>query len=180
MKYLTGLLFLLFSQMVLAIEIKELTISGNGCDKQILKNVKPVRGDEFQIPFIFSLMKRDSSQLERKACMLAFPVALGKKEKLQLTNVSQNVTLKAFGGAHLKMSLEVNAVGAKGPKPVEIEIKNPTALDEDLKLDGVVFETKCGGDVMVRANVNAFVQGAGTASATTGDLHFFLKTVPCR
>lgn len=180
MKYLFISFFLLVSQRVLAIELKEVSIAGTGCDKHTLYNVKPFRGNEYQFPFIFSLMKRNSSQLERKACMLTFPIALGKKEKLQLSNVSQNVTLKAFGGAHLKMFLEVLAVGEKSAKPVELEIKNPTALDQDLKIDGVVFETKCGANVTVRANVNAFVQGAGTASATTGDLMLTLKTVPCR
>lgn len=180
MKFLMTGLFFIVSQFAFALEIKEITISGNGCDKQVIHNVKAARGDEFQFPFIFSLMKRDSSQLERKACMLAFPVVLGKKEKLQLSNVSQNVTLKAFGGAHLKLSLDVSAVGEKSVKPAEIEVKNPTALDEDLKLDGIVFETKCGANVMVRANVNAFVQGPGTASVTTGDIKLTIKKLPCR
>ncbi len=173
--------FILFaSRLALSIEIIELIISGNGCDKQVLRQVKPVRGDEYQFPFIFSIMKRDSSKLERKACMLAFPLVLGKKEKIQISNVSQNLTLKAFGGAHLKLILDVTAVGGKSAKPFEIEIKNPTALDQDMKIDGVVFESKCGAPVLVRADVNAFVQGPGTASATTGDLKLTMKTVACR
>ena len=180
MKFLIASFFLFVSQFASAIEIKELTISGNGCEKQTLNNVKPSKGDDYQFPFIFSLMKRDASRLERKACMLAFPVVLGKKEKLQLSNVSQNVTLKAFGGAHLKLSLAVTVVGQTPVKPFEIEVKNPTSLYEDLKYEGLVFETKCGGNAMVRANVNAFVEGAGTASATTGDLKMTLKAVPCR
>lgn len=180
MKNLVFCSVIILSQVLAAVEIKEIVISGTGCEKQTLRNVKPSRGDDFQVPFIFSLMKHDSSQLERKACMLAFPVDLGKKEKLQVSNLSQNVTLKAFGGAQLKLSLDMTAVGLKAMKPLEIEIKNPTALDQDLKFDGVLFETKCGGNVMVRANVNAFVQGPGTASATTGDLMFTLKKVPCK
>lgn len=180
MKYLLSLFLLVFSQTICAVEIKQLIVSGSGCEKKTLTNVKPVTGNEFHIPMSMSLIKRDNTNLERKVCMLAFAMSLGKKEKLQVSNVSQNVSLKAFGGAHLKLSLDVSAVGMKSIKPAEIEIKNPTSLDEDLKLEGTVVESKCGGNVMVKANVNSFVEGPGTASVTTGDLSMTIKTVACQ
>lgn len=167
-------------QNAFAMELKELTISGTGCEKQSLNQLKPIQGSEYKFPFIFSISKQDGSQLERKACLFALPVKLNKKEKLQVSNISQNITLNAFGGAHVKLSLTVTTPGQTDMKPLEVEVKNPTSLDQDLKRDGVIFETKCGVDAIVRANINAFIQGPGTASASAGDLSLTLKSVPCR
>jgi len=180
MKFLSGFIIFFVMQNAFAMELKELSISGTGCEKQNINQIKPIKGDDYKFPFIFSISKQDVSQLERKACLLALPVKLNKKEKLQVSNINQNVTLNAFGGAHVKLSLTVTAPGQSGSKPLEVEVKNPTSLDQDLKQDGIIFETKCGADAIVRANINAFIQGPGTASASAGDLFLTLKSVPCR
>lgn len=172
-------LFFVFSNAV-AFELKTLEVTGTGCEKKTLTDIRPVQSSQYKFPVTLNVIKHESSQLERKTCVLALPVKLSKKEKLQVSNVSQNVTVKAFGGAQLKVSLDVSSPNSLGPKkPLEIEVKNPTALEQELKFEGVVFESKCGQDAIIRANVNTFIQGPGTASVTVEELSMNVKAVPC-
>lgn len=180
MKGIAVILFFIFLQ-ARAMKFETARVSGTGCEAYANAEVKSEGGKFYKFPLQLSIFKKEDSQLERKVCQLALPIKLNKKEKLQVANLSQNVNLKAFGGAYVKLSLSVSAVGPSSAvsKPLEIEVKNPTQLDQDLKQDGLMFETQCGKDTILRANVNAFTQGSGTASANTGDLLLSLKAVPC-
>lgn len=161
-----------------AFEVGAVSISGHGCEKQNFALQKPADG-QYQFPLKLILAKSASKALERKTCMLSLPLKLGPKEKLQISDVSQKVKAQASGQSKIKFSLAVTAVGVSASQPIEFEIKASGAQEKNLQKDGVLFETSCGKDVILRANLSVFAQGSGGASADTGDLKISMKTIPC-
>jgi hypothetical protein len=159
----------------------KLTVSGDGCEKQDVPDFEPRPGseDRFQIPVFLVMDKAVSDGVIRKICQFALPIKLKKKERLQVLDLSQNVTIKASDKAHAKFSLSIFG-GDQSIKNLEIELKKPKTLDEELKKEGMIFQTACGKDVLLRGSASVFAEGAGIASANTGYLELTLKKVACK
>ena len=87
-------------------------------------------------------------------------------------------------GAQTKASaqVEVFLAGQEGQiLKAEIEGKNKTVRsNQTLNDDGVVAESECGKDVIVRANSIAMMQGSAKARVQTEALVLSLRVVSCR
>lgn len=181
MKLFFGGMFVFFmlSLSSEAFEVGAVSISGNGCEKYSRVMERPTDGSNFQFPLKLTMAKSESKAFERKTCMLSLPVKISPKQKIQILDIVQEVTAKVSGATKIKLSLAVTAVGVSGVQPLEFEVKASGTHEKKLRQDGVVFETACGKDAILRANLSAFAQGAGTASVSTSELKFSLKTIPC-
>ena len=168
-----------------AFEIGGLQIAGTGCEA-------PTGGQElipildkpmaFGIPLNMTQEKSADATLLRKSCTMSLPITLAAGEKLQVLDVSQKVRLRAGAKSKASTQLEVFLAGQEGQiLKAEIEGKNKTVRSsQTLNDDGVVAESECGKDVIVRANSIAMIQGTAKARVETDALILSLRVVSCR
>lgn len=168
-----------------AFEIGGLQIAGTGCEA-------PTGGQElipildkpmaFGIPLNMSHEKTADATLLRKSCVMSLPITLAAGEKLQVLDVSQKVRLRAGAQTKASAQVEVFLSGQEGQiLKAEIEGKNKTVRsNQTLNDDGVVAESECGKDVIVRANSIAMMQGLSKARVQTEALVLSLRVVSCR
>ncbi|MBC7419998.1 MAG: hypothetical protein H7328_04655 [Bdellovibrio sp.] len=188
MRLLQGLTLSLLSTVVVtsvfAAEIGGLQIAGNGCTVPVggheLISVVG-QNDRFGIPMQVAISKNIAPLLERKVCTFALPVALAKNEKLQILDVSQYTRLSAGKGANVTSSLTVNLVGQAGQALVSSATGTvkTVKVSNYVRADGIISESECGKDVIIRGNVNALAQGNARGTAFTYPLFLTLQVIAC-
>ncbi len=177
------ILILFVIQNSFSSEIKNLSISGSGCQlKENLSKVE-VRSDQksnYRIKLSMQLIKNSGVGLERKACHFSLPVKLGPKEKLVVSNVSQKVKLIVNKNAQSTISLQLFVVGESLSKPYVLKTigEGPTQTDGALHINASL-ESRCGKDAMLRGNLNAFAEGESRVQLDIEDLFLDLKIVTC-
>ncbi len=175
---------LLFSTLSQAIEITDVQIAGSGCAVPVGGHeLIPVIGsvDRFGIPLMMNIEKQSTTSLVRKSCMLSMSVKLQAGQKLQILDVSQKVKLLAGAGAKASTQLEVFMAGQSGV-PLKAEISAVTKIvrsNQILNSVGVVAESACGKDIVVRANSSVMLQGSARARVNTEALALSMRIVTC-
>lgn len=186
MKLLILVLSFLASKLSMGAQFQGLQISGKGCGVQTgSETAASSSGLEkrFKIPLQLSLNKNHAASLERKTCNFSLPILVARNEKIKITNLVQHLKLRAFKGTQVKAMLALFAAGHPSQKPMVSEAKGLSSevnVDEDWAFDGVLLETKCGQDVILRGNLNVVAQGDSKASAQVGDLLFSIESESCR
>ncbi len=175
---------LLFSTLSQAIEITDVQIAGSGCSVAVGgQDLIPVVGsvDRFGIPLMMNIEKQIAPSLVRKSCMLSMSVKLQAGQKLQILDVSQKVRLLAGAGAKASTQLEVFLAGQSGvPLKAEVSAANKIVRSNQvLNSVGVVAESACGKDVVVRANSSVMLQGSARARVNTEALALSMRIVTC-
>jgi hypothetical protein len=175
----------LFSTLSQAIEITDLQIAGSGCAVPVGGHeLIPIAGsvDRFGIPLMMNIEKQSAPSLVRKSCVMSLSVKLNPGQKLQVLNVTQKVKLLAGAGAKASTQLEVFMAGQTGV-PLKAEIGSVTKLvrsSQVLNDSGIVAESECGKDVVVRANSSVMLQGPSKARVNTEALALSLRVVRCQ
>ncbi len=173
---------ILIAKPIFSMELGKLSLSGSGCAKELIENQKPTEGDpnRYSLPFHLVLTKTEATVIERKSCQFSLPIKISEKEIVEVSSVSQNIKLKGNVKTPVKVQLSVFATGlSSSKKRLSLETKDDTELSEDLKNDGVVFNSKCGKDVIVRGNLSAFAQGPDAATTSSSDLLLSIKVSAC-
>lgn len=181
MNFLMLNLILLSSVHVFAYQLGTLSLSGGGCLSQ--KGSAALQTDEtIKFPLQLKLSKNFGSALERKACNFSIPIKLEKNEKVKISNLLQNVKLSSEKSVKTKVSLALFAAGFSATEPFVIETKGDEneKFDRDFVSHLVLFESKCGKDIILRGNLNAFSQGNAKATVETGDLSLSVKATNCQ
>ena len=184
MKRITIILVFL-SQNLLAAEAGRLTMSGEGCGSQRFPGTLPNLSENSHkavIPFFFKLEKSADNKIGRKACNLAWPIKLNKKEKVQISNIQQDVLLTHSQGTLVKANLSLFFAGAKKTKDFKAELtadEKSETLQKIWNEDSFFMESGCGKDTIFRGNFNANVTGDSTGAAESESLKFNIKIVPC-
>ncbi len=163
-----------------ALELGKLSLSGSGCQKELISDLKPLTegSDRYSLPLHLHLDKTAATTIERKSCQFSLPVKVSEKESVQISAVSQKVNLTGTLKTPVKLALSVFASGvAHSKSKMEAETKDATPLATEVKNDGVLFETKCGKESILRGNLNAFAQGPDAATVTSEDLILTIKAV---
>jgi hypothetical protein len=174
----------LFSTLSQAIEITDLQIAGSGCEVPTGGHeLIPIAGiaDRFGIPVMMKIDKQAAQALVRKSCNMSLAVKLNAGEKLQVLDASQKVRLLAGSGSKASTQLEVFLAGQQGV-PLKAEIISTTKLvrsSQVLNDAGVVAESECGKDTIVRANSSVMMQGPSRARVSTAALELSLRIVSC-
>lgn len=177
-KKLIMIISVVMTSQVYAFKPGKINLSGTGCASSEVE-MKAESSSLYKVPMEISFSKDSPSVLVRKQCQFSWPIQLNPKEKLQILNVSQTVQVSAFEGANVKASLSVSVVGGEKSKIADIEVKDAVAPEKVFKQDGVVFETKCGKDIILRGLSSAFIQGTGRGTVRTKELSFEVKGVSC-
>jgi Domain of unknown function (DUF4360) len=176
---------LLFSTLSQAIEITDVQIAGSGCSVPVgSQDLIPIVGsvDRFGIPLMMNIEKQSAPSLVRKSCLFSMSVKLQAGQKLQILDVSQKVKLLAGAGAKASTQLEVFLAGQSGV-PLKAEIGPANKLQRSsqvLNSVGVVAESACGKDVIVRANSSVMLQGPSRAKVSAEALALSMKIVACQ
>jgi hypothetical protein len=176
---------ILFSTLSQAFEITDLQIAGSGCEVPVGGHeLIPVLGsaNRFGIPLMMNLEKQASPALNRKLCTMSLAVKLNAGEKLQVLDVSQKVSLLAGVGAKASTQLEVFMAGEVGaPLKAEITgVKKLVRRNQVLNEAGIVAESECGHDTIVRANSSIVLQGDARARVKSDMLALTLRIVACK
>lgn len=185
MKPVLMLAVIIMSLSAKAIEITDLQIAGSGCSVPTGGHeLIPIAGsvDRFGIPLMMNIDKLASSSIARKSCVMSLAVKLNAGQKLQVIDVAQKVKLTASAGANASTQLEVFLAGSQGvPLKADIAaIKKQVRSNQILNSAGIVAESECGKDVIVRANSSVMMQGAARAKVSTDALVLTLKVVACK
>lgn len=176
---------ILFSTLSQAFEITDLQIAGSGCEVPVGGHeLIPILGtaDRFGIPLMMSIEKQASPTLARKVCTMSLAVKLNPGEKLEVLDVSQKVSLLAGIGAKASTELEVFMAGQQAiPLKSEISgVKKLVRRSQTLNDAGVVAESECGQDAIVRANSSIVLQGEARARVKSDMLALSLRVVACK
>lgn len=183
MKLLFTTLTLVLSTLnVKAATFGTLQIVGPGCvnktsDLKVLSEVDSL----YALPLNLYVKKEQSVSLERKSCSASLPVTLASDEKLVIENTSQKVNTRVYPGGTAKAQIEVFLAGGKGEILKAESVATDTYVNSrhTLSQDGLVTESSCGGDVIVRANASSVALGAAKVSIYHEDLKLKLKIVKC-
>lgn len=180
-----GLLTILTSTSLYAAELGQLTLGGDGCTVATgAQDLIPISGKpgRYQIPAQVAAAKKNAPSLLRNSCNFSLPVQVNKHEKLQVLDVTQAVNLKASKGTTVKTSLEIFLAGQVG-NPLTAEAKGVSGtakVSQTLRADGVVAESECGADSIIRGNLNAVILGSAKGTALTSRLQLTIRTVSCQ
>lgn len=175
----------LLSQNLLAAEAGRLVLSGQGCGSYKNPGTLPNLSEKFNpavVPLYFKLEKTSENRVARKACNLAWPIKLGKKEKVQISNIQHDLLFTHQPKTSVKAQLVLFFVGSKQKKNFEAELKASDTAESLQKLwndDSILLESSCGKDTIFRANFSAHAQGESSAGLESEALKFSIKTVPC-
>lgn len=165
-----------------AADFGALTIAGPGCVNKT-SELKVISQAEslYAIPLNLYVKKAEGTSLDRKACTVSLPVDLASDEKLVIENVSQKVNTRVNAGGTAKAQLEVFLAGQKGEvlKAESIAADKNVNSRHHLSQDGVVTESACGADVVVRANASGIAMASAKVSIYHEDLKLSLKVVKC-
>ena len=164
------------------LELGKLSLSGSGCSKELIENLKPIEGDQnrYSLPLHLSLTKTEATTIKRNSCQFSLPIKVGEKEGVEVSAVSQGIKLKGNVKTPVKVQLSVSATGlSSSKKRLSAETKDDAEISEEIKNDGVIFNSKCGKDVIVRGNLSAFAQGPDAATASSTDLLLSIKVSAC-
>ena len=146
-----------------------ISVSGNGCygDQKMV----PVIGEKnrFELPIKVLLDKKSKIPFERKTCNMRLPIKLRKKQKLQISDISQIVHMDGRG---LRSTLTLSVVGKK-TKPLI------AATSTTLTSPGILTESDCDRDVILTADLNVTANGPDIVSAKTEPVFVTLKIVNC-
>jgi Domain of unknown function (DUF4360) len=182
-QFLIVFLTLSLTLSVDAAQLGVLQIAGTGCDTKVGANkLTPVKGvkNRFTVPIHISEDKL-ASTITRKSCTFSLPVKLQQNEKIQIVNAAQTISLRATPTSKAAMQTEVFLAGQPG-KLMKSEIVSTTLVAQahkKLTLNGVVAESGCGADVILRANSSVLLTGSGSGRAVTQPLAFDLRIVRC-
>lgn len=184
MKPVLMLAIIIMSLSAKAIEITDLQIAGSGCSVPTGGHeLIPIAGsvDRFGVPLMMNIDKLASSSIARKSCVMSLAVKLNAGQKLQVIDAAQKVKLTASAGSKASTQLEVFLAGSQGvPLKAEIAAVNKQVrLSQVLNSAGVVAESECGKDVIVRANSSIMIQGPSRAKINTDALALTLRVVAC-
>lgn len=159
-----------------------LQIAGPGCanktsELKLISETEPL----YALPLNLYVKKEQGTSLDRKACTASLPVTLASDEKLVIENTSQKVNTRVHPGGTAKAQLEVFLAGGKGEllKAESLATDKYVSSRHHLSQEGVVTESSCGGEVIVRANASAVAMGAAKVSIYHEDLRLNLKVVKC-
>lgn len=165
-----------------AATIGTLQIAGSGCTNKTSElKVLSTAESLYAIPLNLYVKKESGPSLDRKTCTASLPVTLASDEKLVIENVSQKVNTRVHAGATAKAQLEVFLAGNTSEvlKAESTAQENYLSSRHHLSQDGVVTESTCGADVIVRANASGAALGTAKASIYHEDLKLNLKIVKC-
>lgn len=159
-----------------------LSINGAGCTNKT-SDLKVISQEDslYALPLNLYVKKESGTSLDRRACTASLSVTLASDEKLVIENVSQKVNTRVHAGGTAKAQLEVFLAGQKG----EVLKAESVAADQyvnsrhHLSQDGVVVESACGDEVIVRANASGVAMGSAKVSIYHEDLKLNLKVVKC-
>ncbi len=168
-----------------AIDITDLQIAGSGCSVPTGGHeLIPIAGsvERFGIPIMMNIDKLAANLIARKSCTMSLAVKLNAGEKLQVIDVAQKVKLTASKGAKASIQLEVFLAGSQGvPLKAEVSAVNKQVRSSQLlNAAGVVAESECGKDVIVRANSSVMLQGAARSKVSSDMLALTLRVVACQ
>lgn len=182
LKFAISTVVLLSTLSVNAATFGVLTIAGAGCtnktsDLKIISQADSI----YALPLNLYVKKEASISLERKTCAASLLVTLASDEKLVIENVSQKVNTRVYAGGTAKAQLEVFLAGQKGEvlKAESVAADQYISSRHHLSQDGVVAESACGGEVIVRANASGVAMASAKASIYHEDLKLKLKIVQC-
>lgn len=160
----------------------ELTIAGPGCVNKT-SELKVLSQEEslYAIPLNLYVKKLADISLDRKACTASLPITLASDEKLVVENVSQKVNTRVDAGGTAKAQLEVFLAGQKGEvlKAESVAADQYVSSRHHLSQDGVVAESACGANVILRANASGIAMASPKVSIYHEDLKLNLKVVKC-
>lgn len=159
-----------------------LQIAGPGCTNKT-SELKVISEAEslYALPLNLYVKKEQGVSLDRKACTASLPVTLATGEKLVIENTSQKVNTRVHPGGTAKTQLEVFLAGGKGEvlKAESVAADKYVSSRHELSQGGVVAESSCGGEVIVRANASGVAMGQAKVSIYHEDLKLNLKIVKC-
>lgn len=159
-----------------------LQIAGQGCSNKT-SELKLISEAEslYAIPLNLYIKKESGVSLDRKACTASLPVTLANDEKLVIENTSQKVNTRVHPGGTAKAQLEVFFAGSKGEvlKAESVAADKYVSSRHHLSQEGVVTESSCGGELIVRANASGVGMGSAKVSIYHDDLKLNLKVVKC-
>lgn len=159
-----------------------LQIAGPGCTNKA-SELKLLSEAEslYALPLNLYVKKEQGVSLDRKACTASLSVTLAGDEKLVIENTSQKVNTRVHPGGTAKTQLEVFLAGGKGEilKAESVATDKYVSSRHELSQGGVVTESSCGGEVIVRANASGIAMGQSKVSIYHDDLKLNLKVVKC-
>lgn len=156
--------------------------NGSGCSQ---KNSEVKLIDEAQslysIPLNLYVKKEEATQLDRKNCAVAIPLEVSAGEKVVVSNVQQNVQLRAYPSVTTKTQLEVFLTGQRGQvlKAEAVATDKYVNSKTVLSQDGEVAVTECGQNAILRANASGLIQGSAKGRVYHNDLKLQIKVVKC-
>lgn len=183
MKLLLTTAALIFSTLTAqAATFGTLQIAGPGCSNKT-SELKLISEAEslYTLPLNLYVKKEQGVSLDRKACTASLSVTLASDEKLVIENTSQKVNTRVHPGGTAKAQLEVFLAGGKGEvlKAESVAADKYVSSRHELSQGGVVTESSCGGEVIVRANASGVAMGQAKVSIYHEDLKLNLKVVKC-
>lgn len=157
-------------------------ISGTGCTNKT-NDLKLISETEslYALPLNLYVKKEQVVSLDRKSCTASLPVVLATGEKLVIENTSQKVNTRVYPSGIAKAQLEVFLSGGKGETLRAESVAKDKYVNSrhELSQGGIVAESSCGGEIIVRANASAVAMGAAKVSIYHEDLKLNLKIVKC-
>lgn len=184
MKLLLTTTALVFSTLTAqAVTFGTLQIAGPGCTNKT-SELKVISQEQslYALPLNLYVKKEQGVSLDRKACTASLSVTLASDEKLVIENTSQKVNTRVHPGGTAKTQLEVFLAGGKGEilKAESVATDKYLSSRHELSQGGVVTESSCGGEVIVRANASGVAMGQAKVSIYHEDLKLNLKVVKCQ
>lgn len=159
-----------------------LQIAGAGCanktsELKLLSEAESL----YALPLNLYVKKESGVSLDRKACAASLAVTLASDEKLVIENTSQKVNTRVHPGGTAKAQLEIFLAGGKGEilKAESVATDKYVSSRHELSQGGVVAESSCGGEVIVRANTSGVAVGSAKVSIYYEDLKLNFKVVKC-
>lgn len=181
MNVATTLLLLAFTATANAFELGKLALAGTGCFGG--SKVVAVEGENsrYALPIRVRLNKKSDTSFDRKTCNMRLPVSLSANEKLQILNLSQTIRVIASKDTEVKSTLNLSLLGKKSI-PLIYTFKateDSVSVVENLKSEGLLTESGCGGDAMITGDLNILATGNAKALASTGTALVTLKVLTC-
>lgn len=182
---LTGLaLVMMASTSLHAAVIGEAVLAGQGCSSTSSNKLRLIVPSQslYSVPLNLNVLKLDDKSIERQACTVAVPISLGANEKLIVEDVSQKINIRLGSNTTAKAQLEVFLAGQQGEVISGEAESQDQIVKASIKLDrsGHILESKCGEDVLLRANESIAVIGSDVARAISDNLRLKIKVVKCR
>jgi len=170
--------FLVLTPLTHAASVGELQLAGEGCQNTTGKVRLIVPSQSlYSVPLNLHVIKSEDVMIARKACTMLLPIVLDSNEKLVVEDASQKINVRLNAETTAKAQLEVFLAGTHG-EIIKAETQaHGDSVKESLKLNqrGLVVESGCGEQVIVRANESIAIIGTGSARAISDNLRLKLK-----